>query len=319
MASSDPAQFPAAAQGGGERNGAEALSFRHELPSVDILIDGSFVTTAPFDSHLPGSLTFALGERYLATAAANPAIAAILVPPALRAEAERLVPAPGKALGLDDDPRATFFALHNRLTDRWIASLPPPVIMPGARIADSAKIGPGARIEPEVEIGDFAVIGHGVTLERGVYVGEAALVGVVGHFEQMTPAGRLRVRHAGRLSVGRNTQILPGAIVQRDVYANRTRIGANVSIGPGARLAHGVCVGDRTTLTGGTVVAGFTRIGADVFVGPACVIGNNLTLGDGCRCEIGAVVIRDVPARERVSGNFAGKHTSSLREWAGRR
>ena len=166
---------------------------------------------------------------------------------------------------------------------------------------------------------DFAVIGPGVTLEQGVYIGEAALVGVVGHFEQMTGTGRLRVRHAGRLTVGRNTQILPGAIVQRDVYGNGTRIGCDVSVGPGVRLGHGVTVGDRTTLTGGTLVAGFTRIGSDVFVGPSCTIGNNLTLGDGCRCEIGAVVIKDVPAGGRVSGNFAGRHAESLRDWARRR
>lgn len=290
-----------------------------ELAGTDVRVAGRYAATGPCDGAISHALTFAAEWRYLQMALANPAIAAILVTEALAERAEPLALEAGKGLALHPAPRELFFQVHNLLTRKWLDSLAEPRLAPDAQVPASAVVGRGTVIAEGVEIGEGAVIGPGVRLDRDVHVGPNALVGVPGHFQQFVGGRRLRVEHAGLLEVGANTQILAGAIVQRDVYARSTRIGCDVVVGPGAILGHGVAVGDRTTLTGGVMVAGFTRIGADVFAGPATTIGNNLVLGDGCRCEIGAVIVKDVAPGERVSGNFAGRHAETLRDWARRR
>ena len=295
-----------------------SLTIGRDLPEAQCVIDAEFAATAPFNGTVDRAISFAADERYLQRALDNPHVVAVIVPEALADRGREMAEAAGKGLCLHATPRDLFFRLHNRLVEAWLAALPGPRIAAGARVADSARVHPGAVIGERVEIADLAVIGPGVELAAGAYVGEGALVGVVGHFEHASAGARFRVQHGGRLYVGENTQILPGAIVQRDVYANETRIERNVSIGPGVKLGHGVMVGEGTTVTGGTTVAGFTRIGQRVFIGPNATIGNNLTLGDGCRCEIGAVVIKDVSAGGRVSGNFAGRHTETVRDWARR-
>ncbi|MEA2784637.1 MAG: bifunctional UDP-N-acetylglucosamine pyrophosphorylase / glucosamine-phosphate N-acetyltransferase, partial [Candidatus Eremiobacteraeota bacterium] len=68
-------------------------------------------------------------------------------------------------------------------------------------------------------------------------------------------------------------------------------------------------VGPRSNIGAGTITANFdgvrknrTKVGADVKVGSNSVLVAPVTLGDGAITGAGAVVIRDVPAGDKVAG-----------------
>ena len=280
---------------------------------ADVRRDAEFQWTGPSDGQGRGLLAFASTPAHLRKALANSDLAALVVPGSLADLPAGASPS-GIGLAVSARPREDFFAVHNHLAALADDALPPPEIDPSARVHPSAQLADGVRVAAGAEVAAGAILGPGTEIEDGAFVGEGAFVGVAGHFEQFGVDGRrMRVRHAGWVQVGPGAQILPGAIVQRDVYAIRTRIEEDAVIGPGVLLGHGATVGRRAVLAGGTVVAGYTRIGDDAWCGPGVTLGNRLEIGRGARAEIGAVVIRDLAPSARVSGNFARDHVANLR------
>lgn len=100
-----------------------------------------------------------------------------------------------------------------------------------------------------------------------------------------------------------------------------TKIGPNVTIGAcsivlASGIGHDVSIGEFSTLAGEVLLSGHVAIGSDVNIAPRAVIANGtrqrwLTVGDGAEIGVGAVVLGNIAAKERVIGNPA----MPIRHW----
>jgi UDP-3-O-[3-hydroxymyristoyl] glucosamine N-acyltransferase len=65
-------------------------------------------------------------------------------------------------------------------------------------------------------------------------------------------------------------------------------------------------VGAHASITGSVV------IGDEVWIGPNATISSAITVGNRASVSLGSVVTQDVPDDQRVSGNFAIRHERFL-------
>ena len=120
------------------------------------------------------------------------------------------------------------------------------------------------------------------------------------------------------VEIGRNTFIMPGAIVQPKV-----KIGDNVLVWGNALVGHHVKIGSHTWITGGVSIGGSTTIGECCFLGINSTIGPNINIGDFAiigantlttkSLESNKVVVNsDSPIHRLSSSNFAKLSKSLL-------
>lgn len=283
-----------------------------DIAQHDVLRDATITRTGFATTVGTGLICAAATQRFLNLAVANSGVTAVIVPVAL----QEAVPAHLGVL-ISDDPLRSFYELHNTLVQtHGLGRIADPGRHDSARIHPTAIVGDNVWIGPNVTIGPGAIINHCI-LEADVSVDAGALVGVDGYFFKEFGETRLKVAHGGVTHLREGVQVLAGAVVQRGVFDDGCDIGVETVIGPKVLVAHGVRIGTRCNLAGGSQVAGFTTLGRDVWVGPGAIISNLLEIGDRARIEVGAVVAKSVPAGERQSGAFAANHIRNLRFHAG--
>ncbi|GAB4296019.1 MAG: hypothetical protein Kow0096_13220 [Thiohalomonadaceae bacterium] len=274
--------------------------------------DGAFVRTQFANTVQKDSFCFVLGEKYLAQANANPNITCVITNGAL---ADGV--ASDKGLVLTDRPEEDFYRLHNELFK--VHGMAPAmafgvgktaVIEPTATVSDKCSIGEGVYIGHHAVIADYSVI------EDGAWIGPNTVIGADGHFFKRYANTLFKVEHAGGAMIGRNAQILAGAIVSKALHTDFTVVGAGTVVSVQAHVGHGCIIGSNTILAGNVQVSGYTTIGNDAWIGPSAVISNLLHVGDRVRVEIGSVVVKNVPDDGHVSGGFAMEHRKNLREYA---
>jgi UDP-3-O-[3-hydroxymyristoyl] glucosamine N-acyltransferase len=122
----------------------------------------------------------------------------------------------------------------------------------------------------------------------------------------------VRLEHAGGVRLGDRVEIHANAVVVRAVLGGFTEIGDDTVVGSLVNVAHGVRIGRRCFLPDTCMVAGAVTVGDDVVIDPNATIAHELHIGDGSRITLGAVVTKDVPAGQKVSGNFAIPHERFL-------
>jgi acetyltransferase-like isoleucine patch superfamily enzyme len=258
-----------------------------------------------------GIICTAATPRFLRQAIANPDVVAVIVPPALEGDVPSHL-----GLCVDDAPLSRFYKLHNDLVETYgMGKVSEPMQDDTVQIHPSAIVGNNVRIGARVTIGPGAIVDNCI-LEDDVAIGPGAIIGADGHFFKDFDGVRVKVAHAGLSVLHKGVQVLAAAIVQRGVFENDSRIGTDTVIGPKVLVAHGVKIGPRCILAGGSQIAGFTTLGCDVWIGPGAVVSNLLEIGDAARIEVGAVVAKSVPAGQRQSGAFAAEHIRNLRFYA---
>jgi UDP-3-O-[3-hydroxymyristoyl] glucosamine N-acyltransferase len=80
-------------------------------------------------------------------------------------------------------------------------------------------------------------------------------------------------------------------------------------------VAHNTVIGANCRVVAGAVICGSCQIGDEVWVGPNAVISHGLTVGDGAYVCLGSIVVSNVPAGQKVSGNFAVEHAKNSQHW----
>ncbi len=195
------------------------------------------------------------------------------------------------------------------------------IMRDGTTIVDPAT----TYVEPGVSIGADTIVYPGTTIGRNSTIGSGCRIGPHARIEASTLGDAVRVIESVVVDsrVGSGTTIGPFAHLR-----GGSRLGANVRIGnyvelKNAELAEDVKanhlsyvgdsrVGPRSNIGAGTITANFdgvrknrTEIGADVKIGTNTSLVAPVSVGDGAVTGAGTVVIRDVPAGERVVGNPA--------------
>ena len=163
---------------------------------------------------------------------------------------------------------------------------PSAVIEPGARLADSVKVGPFCHVGPAVELEDGVELVSHVAVAGNTVIGEGTRIfpfASIGHQPQ-----DLKYRgEASRLVIGRRnvirehvtinpgtegggmvTSIGDGGLFMVGVHvAHDCRIGDNVVMANNATLAGHVVIGDCAVFGGLSAVHQFVRIGQHAMVG----------------------------------------------------
>ena len=211
-----------------------------------------------------------------------------------------------------DDPRYTFFLLHNHLLQN--GEYHRPVFK--TRIGSNCKISPLAHIaENNVILGNNIVIEEFVSIKENVTIGDNTIIRagtIIGGegFEQKRKSDTvLSLHHAGGVIIGSNVELQQINAVDKAIYPwDNTIIGDYCRTDNMVHIAHGVKMGKRILIAACTCVAGRVQMDDDVWIGPGVTLINGMHIGKGARVNIGSVATRDVEPGKAVTGNFAIDH-----------
>jgi UDP-3-O-[3-hydroxymyristoyl] glucosamine N-acyltransferase len=265
-------------------------------------------------SSLPGTLALAVNRKYLAMAATNPHVVAVVIPEGLDSS--------GWSRGVIRCNQAAelFYALHNaelhRNTKLDSTSHEKPQIDPSAVIHSSAIIESGVKIEKNVEVRAGAIISSGTKIGPNSIIEERVTIGSEGLFAKNLFGRRTHVRHFGGVTIGADCFIHAGTNIARSVNCGEsTLIGDQVHIGVLSIIGHDCIIGSNTVISSGAIIAGRAKIGTDCWIGAGANISNAVTVGNKADIKIGATVIDDLEEGAEVLGNFAIPHPRNIKTW----
>lgn len=278
------------------------------LPCVrDALIEHTYYA----NSKLRNSTCFVLSSKFLNEANENDNISAIITTKELAPKVSD-----AKGLAISDNPKRDFFNLHNILLQNNLNTLHVEnSIDTSAKIADTAIIEEGVHIGKNVIIEDFVVIKSRSIIEDDTYIGSHVLIGARGMHNTLVNGKFIHVEDAGGVHIGKNCEILSGAVIQKSYFCEFTKIGDQTKVSVGVKVGHGCIIGKRTLIAGSAQLSGYNTIGDDVWIGPSSVLAHGLNIGNHAQIKLGSVVVKDVKEYEEVSGNFAYNHNKRIRNF----
>jgi sugar O-acyltransferase (sialic acid O-acetyltransferase NeuD family) len=104
-------------------------------------------------------------------------------------------------------------------------------------------------------------------------------------------------------SVSSSSSVGPGSVLlAHAALTAAVRVGAHVTVMPHVTLTHDDVVEDFATLASRSALGGGARVARGAYIGAGSVIGQGLAVGELALVGMGAVVTRDVPAREVWAG-----------------
>jgi UDP-3-O-[3-hydroxymyristoyl] glucosamine N-acyltransferase len=317
--------------------GAE-LPLGQDGPDGPVAIDPArlLYDVRPLAEATAHDLTFIDNRKYLSQLGGTQA-GACLVQPGF---ADR-VPAGTAALRT----RAPYHGFANALTLFYPTSARPLVAPEGAgsvdggRIARSALIEDGVKIEPGAIIGAEARIGRGTTIAAGAVVGYRCTVGrdcfigpntsvthaligdrVILHAGvrigqdgfgfAMGPKGHLKVPQIGRVIIQDDVEIGANTCVDRGALKD-TIIGEGTKIDNLVQIGHNVVIGRHCVIVGQVAIAGSSELGDFVVIGGQSGVAGHLKVGAGTQIAGASHVKDSLPPRSKVVGTPA----KPLREW----
>ena len=156
-------------------------------------------------------------------------------------------------------------------------------------LGERTRIGPNARLY-NVRLDDEVCVTDSVVLDTAI--GARTTVGPFAHLRDGNDLGAdVRIGDFVEL---KNTRMADGAKASHLAYLGDATVGANANIGAGTITCNYDGVNKHAT-----------TIGRDAFIGSNSSLVAPVTIGDGAQTGAGTVVIRDVPAGDRVVGNPA--------------
>lgn len=224
---------------------------------------------------------------------------------------------PGQlGLAVADNPQAAAYDVHDALLEiaghHW-ESFP-------SRIDPTAQIDPHAIVaEHDVVIGARSVVEAGAVIRPRTVIGDECLIGagaVLGcdAFEvDLSREPRRLLRQAGGVRLADHVDVLAKCTIVRATFGGFTEIGAETKIDCQIHVAHDCVIGRRVRIAACAELSGRVTVGDDVYIGPNATISNGLTIGDRAFVTLGAVVVRNVKADQKVTGNLALPHDKWLK------
>lgn len=211
-----------------------------------------------------------------------------------------------------DDPKITFFLVHNYLcaNGEYSGKKFSSKIDRSAKISELSHIssnnvivGKNAIIEEFVSIKSNVIIGDNVIIRAGTIIGGEG-------FEQKRNMNEIiSVSHVGGVIIQDNVEIQQNCSINKAIFPwDNTIIKCGCKLADMVQIAHGVVVGKNTFIAASTCVNGNVDIEENVWIGPGCVITNAVAIGANSRINIGSIVTTNVQPDECVSGNFAINH-----------
>ncbi|MEE0772734.1 MAG: DapH/DapD/GlmU-related protein [Anaerovoracaceae bacterium] len=223
-----------------------------------------------------------------------------------------------KVLGINrgvcivDNPRNTFFKLHNALgkSNDYMRESFDTVIGRNCNISKMAVIAEkNVIIGDNVTIEEFVVIRENTIIKDNCIIRAGVKIGSVDFEFKRENNTIFGVDHYGGVIIENNVEIQCNSVINRGLYPwDDTFIGAFTKIDAEVLISHGVKIGKCSMIVGHSILGGRTVIGENCWIGISSMIRNGLNIGDNARVNMGAVVTKSVKEGETVTGNFAIRH-----------
>jgi len=211
-----------------------------------------------------------------------------------------------------NEPRLTFFKIHNHLADtkeykrgKFKTKIGINCnISPLAYVAkNNVTIGNNTIIEEFVSIRENTTIGNNCIIRMGTKIGGEGF-----EFKPLNDS-IMAVKHMGGVKIADNVELQQNNCIDKAVYPwDNTIIEDYSKTDNFVHIAHGVKMGKRVRVAASAMIAGRVIIRDDVWIGPAAVIINGIELGEKSNISLGSVVTQNVEANQKVTGNFAIDH-----------
>ncbi len=224
----------------------------------------------------------------------------------------------GKALLISDDPFRDF----NKLADYF-----KPFKSASDSISETAKIGDGSVIQPNVFIGhnvtigkncvihsnvsiyDDAVIGDNVTIHAGSVLGANAF------YYKKRPEGYDRLKSSGRVVIENNVDIGASCTIDRGVTAD-TRIGEGSKLDNQIQIGHDTIIGENCLIASQTGIAGCVVVGNDVTIWGQVGVTSGIFIGDKTVISAKAGVSKSLEGNKHYFGIPAEDFRTKYKEIA---
>lgn len=183
-------------------------------------------------------------------------------------------------------------------------------IHPTALISDSVKmgsnnvIGPYVHLDGDIEIGDENVLESSIIVQNTVRIGSQNRIYpfvTIGHPGEMGYKGD-RLVDGGSVHIGNQNTIREFVNIHSPVRSQSTAIGDSCYIMNKCYLAHDVQIGDHTSLTAGTKLAGRAEVASYVNMGMGSTVHQRVHVGEGAMVGMNAAIIRHIPPYCIVAG-----------------
>jgi UDP-3-O-[3-hydroxymyristoyl] glucosamine N-acyltransferase len=212
------------------------------------------------------------------------------------------------------NPRQYFLNLVKAF---FVDEAEPPYVSSQASIDASVKLGKnviiraGVVIERNCEVGDQTVIDSNTVIKEGTLIGKRVKIGAnntiggEGFGYEKDETGQFEfLPHIGNVLIEDDVEIGNNTTIDRAVIGS-TILRKNAKVDNLVHIAHGVEIGENSLIIANAMIAGSTIIGKNVWVAPSASVLNKLTVADDAVIGMGAVVLKNVHARQTVVGNPA--------------
>ncbi|MFW9801870.1 MAG: UDP-3-O-(3-hydroxymyristoyl)glucosamine N-acyltransferase [Candidatus Thorarchaeota archaeon] len=225
-----------------------------------------------------------------------------------------------------ENPLIAFLEIHNEF-HKDVKSFTPddskPTMGKGCEIESTARFGKNVNLGNRVKIHPYVVVGSDVTIgddsevfsNTAIYdrvkigrrniIDANASIGGDGYRIMRDAQNRIhRLIHIGGVRFGDDVEFGNSSCVDRGTFGD-TILEDRVKIDNMVHIGHNVHIKTNTQLAASSCIGGSTEIGENCWIGIGATVSNGLTLGDNSSVLINAVVVRDVPDNETVSGFYA--------------
>lgn len=277
------------------------------------------------DEAIPGALTFAVDDRWIARALASRA-SAVIVPQAA-AHVERQ----GKSLLIAADVRAALAAILRSFAQPlprgpfthpsavvedgvqrgsavWIGA--GAVVCEGARLGDEVVLMPGAFVGRHATIGDRTLLHPRACVLEGCVVGADCIlhancvIGADGFGFVRIGKEQIKIPQIGNVVVGDRVEIGACSAIDRAVTGSTT-IGQGTKIDNLVQVGHNCNVGEDSTLCAQVGIAGSTKIGAVVTLAGQVGVNGHIEVGDMTIAGGQTGIVSNLPPNSKVWGTPA--------------
>jgi UDP-3-O-[3-hydroxymyristoyl] glucosamine N-acyltransferase len=234
---------------------------------------------------------------------------------------------PGKTLIQVADPLMAFVVIVQHL--QGITARQPTGIDRRAIVHATAKVGPGASIEPFVSIGENSTVGKNASIHANAVIGNNcwlgddvvlypnvvlydncvlgdrvivhanAVIGADGFGYRFHQGKHVKVPQLGNVVIGNDVEIGAGTTIDRGAFQSTT-IGDGTKIDNLVMIAHNCKIGKHNAIAAQVGIAGSCTTGSYVMMGGQAGIKDHVDIGDGALLGAKTGVIHDVPPRGRM-------------------
>lgn len=184
------------------------------------------------------------------------------------------------------------------------------VIMPNVFIGDHVRIGRNCILFPNVCIMEHCVIGDSVVVQAGTVIGSDAFyynkkTDRPHHYKKMTSCGRVVIEDA--------VEIGAGCTIDRGVSSD-TRIGAGTKMDNMVHIGHDTIIGRNCLFAAQVGIAGATTIGDNVILWGQVGVSKTLTIGSNAIVNAQSGVHTSLPGGKSYFGSPVGEAREKVKE-----